>query len=182
MTISRPPVRINSNLLVVILAVITVTLMFLLLYIQFGALRAARDAVTEERAALARDQTRVQQLIKMKADAVGVQEQLNRLERMMPAEPDEDILLADLQAVAEACGLRLTQVRFEERVTKQGYIEMPFKLVVEGRYPELLDLLAGLRDGPRAVRIAELRIARLSEESPEIRADITASAFCAAQR
>ncbi|MGC7847692.1 type 4a pilus biogenesis protein PilO [Desulforudis sp. 1088] len=156
--------------------------MLFLLYLQFGALRAARDAVTEERMALARDQTRVQQLIKMKADAVGVQEQLNRLERMMPAEPDEDVLLADLQAAAEAAGLCLRQVRFEERVTGQGYVEMPFKLALEGRYSEVLDLLAGLRDGPRAVRIEELKLARLNEDSSEIRADIAASAFYAGQQ
>jgi type IV pilus assembly protein PilO len=170
----------TSTVLTVALAALAMASMGMLLYLQIGALNRARDAVAREREALARAEVQLQKLVRAKARAVAVQQELARVNHLLPPEPQEDALLRDLKEAAIWSGLDLTEVRFEKRVSKAGYVEMPLKLVFEGRYPCLVELLAALQAGPRALRIDEVKVGKGRKEFPFIKADVSATAFYAA--
>ncbi|MEG3068017.1 MAG: type 4a pilus biogenesis protein PilO [Syntrophaceticus schinkii] len=54
----------------------------------------------------------------------------------------------------------LLQVRFEKRIPKKGYDEMPIKLTFEGRYHGLLILLDNLQNWERNVRVNEVKVGK----------------------
>lgn len=170
--------RFSSGLLTVLLGVLALAAMAFLLYTQYGALNAARDAAAGEQVAVARARARLAELKQAKEQAAALEERLAAFDRLLPAEPDEDVLITDLQNEADRSGTRLLQIRYEKRVPRAGCTEMPFRIAFEGRYHGLLALLAELQDGPRAVRIDEVKIGKGRGELPQIRAEIAASAFC----
>jgi Tfp pilus assembly protein PilO len=71
----------------------------------------------------------------------------------------------------------LLEVHFEKRVSKEGYDEMPIKLIFEGRYHGLLILLDNLQNWNRNVRVNDVRVNEGRDELPQIKAEITAAAF-----
>jgi len=167
----------SSELLVVILGILALACAAFLIYVQVGALRAAQQAVAAEEAGLERAQAVLQQLAKTKEQAGAMREELARCERLLPAGPAEDALLKDIQDAAGKCGVHFLRINFQPRVARQGYAEMPFTLTGEGRYQEILDLLAELRAGPRALRIDAVKLGKGQKELPFLKAEITASAF-----
>lgn len=166
------------GILAVVLGVVALGLMVFLIYVQVGALREAREAAAAERAALARAKGQLSMLLDMRDNAPLYEARLAAAERLIPREPDENRLVRDLQSAAGLANTELLQVRFEERVAREGFVEMPVKIAFQGRYHGLLDILEGLEGGARAVRVDEVKVGRGREGLPQIRADITAAAFC----
>ncbi|MEW6276901.1 MAG: type II secretion system protein GspM [Bacillota bacterium] len=174
---ARQKAFLSWEALTIILGVLALGCMLFLIFVQVNALRAAQDAAAGEKAALARDQARLQQLSRLKEQAPLLRAQLARAERLLPAAPAEAALLNDIKDAANKSGARVVQIRFENRAAKQGYVEMPLKVTFEGRYQGLLNLLAELRAGPRALRVDGVKIGKGEQELPSIKAEITASAF-----
>ncbi len=156
--------------------------MIFLIYNQLMAARAAYGSLAAEQAALSRDRDRLDQLVWLKNRAGEMKERVARFDHMMPREPEEHSLLDDVRAAANSCGAQLAQIRLEERVSGQGYVEMPFKATFEGRYHNLASLLEEIKKGPRAVRIDEVKMGKGQRDLPYIRMEITASAFYASGR
>jgi len=169
--------RFSSELFVIVLGILALACAAFLIYAQVAAWRAAKEAVAQEEAGLARAQAVLQQLAKTKEQAGAMQEELARCERLLPAGPAEDALLNDIQNAANKCGVHFLRINFQPRVAKQGYVEMPFTLTCEGRYQGILNLLAELRAGPRALRIDGVKLGKGQKELPSLKAEITASAF-----
>ncbi|MDI6709558.1 MAG: type 4a pilus biogenesis protein PilO [Bacillota bacterium] len=176
----RDPRQVPRGLVMTVLCTLAVAAVVFLLSSQVRALNTARGMVAEEQAGFARAEARLQDLIRAKDRAADLEKQFNQSNRLLPPEPDENVLIADLQAESDRAGIHFLQIRFEQRMSRQSYIEMPFKGTFEGRYHNLLSLLAALREGPRALRIDEVKVLQGPMGPPQIRAEITASAFCTA--
>jgi type IV pilus assembly protein PilO len=116
-------------------------------------------------------------MIEARDQELVLKESLAALGRLMPAEPQESTLINTIQGMADDCGIQFQQIQFEKRVPKQGYVEMPVKFTFQGRYNGLLALLDKLQKGSRAVRIDEVKVGKGKEDLPQIKVDVTASAF-----
>ena len=169
----------KKDSLIVVLGVAALVLAALLLYNQWGNLQAARGAVQEERQAVARLQTYIQDMEQAKDNVEELEARYTLAELMMPANPDENIMINTLRTYADATGAKLLKVTFKDRVNKEEYSEMPVELVFEGSYSELLQLLEYLQAGQRAMRVESLKVSKPRQDATVIKADITASAFYA---
>ena len=169
----------NKDILIVVLGVVALVLAVLLLYNQWGNLQTAREAVKEERQAVARLQVYIQEMEQASKNIEELEARYALVELMMPADPDENIVINTLRSYAEATGAKFLKVTFKDRVSKEEYTEMPVELVFEGSYSELLQLLEYLQAGQRAMRVDSLKVSKPRQDATIIKADITASAFYA---
>ena len=160
-----------------IAGVVALVFLAFLLYVQIGALRTAWQNLSIEKTSLTQVQAHLQVLLGAREQYDGLQELLIRFNRLVPAQPDESVLLDDLQIVANASSTDFNQIQFDNRVNQQGYVEMPIKLTFMGRYQELLNLVERLQNGPRVIRIDEIKLGKGNQDQLRLRADITASAF-----
>lgn len=164
-------------ILVAALGIIALVGIAFLTYTRVDDLRSARDTVAAEQAAVAGAEAQLQSLIKARDQASVLKKRLDAFDRLIPAEPKESALINEIQGMADGDGVRFLQIRFEKRAPKQGYVEMPVKIAFQGRYHGLLALLDNLQNGDRAVRIDEVKVGKGKEELPQIKAEVTASAF-----
>lgn len=168
--------RIPGNV-VLIIGVAGLALLVFLLYMQIGALQAAWQEVATETTSLNQVQLRLQGLLTAREQYSGLQELLHRYDSLMPAKPEEKALLNILETTAEETGTIFNQIQFDGRITQQGYVEMPIKLSFTGRYQGLINLIDHLQNGPRDIRIDEIKLAKGSQDQHELKVDITASSF-----
>jgi type IV pilus assembly protein PilO len=162
---------------VLIVGIVVFVFLIFLLYLQIGVLRSAWQDVSAEQSSLAHVQSVLQDRLAAKQQYEGLRELLNRFDRLVPAQPEENVLLADLERAADEAGADFNQINFDNRVNKSGYVEMPLKLTFTGRYQELLNLVDRLENGPRVMRIDEIKLAKDGQELLGLKADLTASAF-----
>jgi len=141
------------------------------------ALAEARNAAIDEQKAIAHAEARLQTLLQYQADESILLDRMAKVERLMPSEAGEGLLVKEIQAVANSANTRFLTVRFDKHTQGDQYKEIPLQITFEGRYEGLLELLDGLRDRSRAIRVDELKIGEGSEELPQIKADIKAKAF-----
>jgi len=164
-----------------LLLAVAIILGSFLLYDQFNKLNAVKDIAATEKVEMQNARAELERLKEIKEQEPQMQEQLALLERLMPVQPDENILITDINAVSQDSYTHLMQIRFEQRGVRENYTEMPFKIVFEGQYHGLLELLGSLQAGERAVRINEVKVGKGKEELPQIKAEIAASAFFTGQ-
>ncbi|MEW5952884.1 MAG: type 4a pilus biogenesis protein PilO [Bacillota bacterium] len=169
--------RAPSTAMVAAIGVAVLALMLFLVYSQVMALKTARQAVADEQGAYAAARQRLQELILIKDNASVMEEKLRRYEHMLPNTPDENTLIDMLGNYGSASGTKLLSVRFGAREDRGEYTEMPVEIAYEGRYHDLLELLAQLQSGERALRIEAVKIGRGRDDLPRVRVDIDASAF-----
>jgi len=167
----------NQRLLTIVLGVVVFICMLVLIYFQVQGLKQARANADSEQAALTQMQSRVTQLIKLKNEAPAMQQQLDLCNQLIPDEGQESTLITDLQSMADSAGVQFLEVHFDARVAKAGYIEMPVKFSFDGHNDGMLLLLNSMQGWKRAIRIDAVQIGKGKGDLPEIRADITGTAF-----
>lgn len=145
------------------------------IYMQQHTLRAAQQKLAAETTALENTKTRLQQMEQVKARGEDMQQQLAFYSRQVPATPLEEELIGDVQNFAAMSGMRLQQVLFEERVSKEEYTEMPFRAELSGDYYGFIQFLTGLQNNERALRVGEFKLSK--DGAGLIRADLYISAF-----
>ncbi len=171
----------GNNTLLVALGVIALLLLLFLFYAQLGALKEARVALQQEQQAFDLAQNRLQELLQIRDQAVYFEDQAESMERLLPTEPEEDLLMLDIDTICQDAGVELKQIRFEKRVDRKDYTEMPLKMTFEGGYYSILSLLNQMQEGPRALRLDEVKVVQGGQNQSGLKADITASAFYAAR-
>ncbi|MGI6078974.1 MAG: type 4a pilus biogenesis protein PilO [Fastidiosipilaceae bacterium] len=167
----------QQTILTVVLGVAILGCMIFLLYSQTNALKEARSQVEQEETALRQEERRLLNLIKLSKQVPELEERKAHAEALIPPLPNENLLITGIQDLADKSKTDLLQVRFETRIPKKGYDEMPIKLTFEGRYHGLLILLDNLQNWNRNIRVNEVKIGKGSKEYPQIKAEITAAAF-----
>lgn len=166
---------------VIVLGIASLLLVGLIFYNQVNAIKAARAELAAEQAALVQTSTRLQNLMQLKENSSEFSEKMIQIEKSLPADPQENELINDLNIISGKAGVELVQIRFENRVPQENFVEMPLKLSFQGSYNNLLNLLVGLQDSPRAMRIEAFKVSKDNQDRFVLRAEISASVFYAAQ-
>lgn len=135
----------------------------------------ARLALEKQQLELANTKLAAMKELEKRSDQMEAE--LEILAQLLPGEPEEDMLILDLQSGADLSAMRFVQVRFAERRETSGTVEMPFQCTFEGGYHELLHFLDYLQVYERAVRVDELRV---DKNEDLMTVNIRASAFYAA--
>ncbi|MFZ5596491.1 MAG: type 4a pilus biogenesis protein PilO [Bacillota bacterium] len=163
---------------VIVYGVAAIILVLIMIYLQVNYLRNALAQKETESNTLSDVRVRLQQLIRAKEQAQFFTDQYNSYKVMLPDKPDEEGLIADIQRGCAVAGVHFVDIHFEERAQKGGYVEMPVKIVVEGRFQNINSLLGNLSDGRRMFRIDDVKIGQGKQSLPVLTASISASAFC----
>ncbi|MFY9272573.1 MAG: type 4a pilus biogenesis protein PilO, partial [Thermacetogeniaceae bacterium] len=140
-------------------------------------LKEAREVVEQEQITLKKEQSRLNYLIQLSKQAEELEQRKKYLAELIPPLPDEDLLITGIQGLADQSNTDFLQVRFENRIAKEGYEEMPVILTFEGRYHGLLTLLDNMQTWNRVLRINEVRVSSGRDDLPQIQAEIKAAAF-----
>ena len=148
---------------------------------QWSDLKSERELLKQEEQSLALARTRLTAMVELDKQKGQMEADLVVLGRLLPEAPSEDKLMVDLQSGADLASMEFVQVRFGERVSGEGYMEMPLTMLFNGTYHELLHFLDYLQVYERAVRIDELRVDAGTADSTDMTVSIKASSFYAAQ-
>lgn len=167
----------QQAVITVVLGVAILACMIILLYHQINALKEAREVVEQEQITLKKEQSRLNYLIQLSKQAEELEQRKKYLAELIPPLPDEDLLITGIQGLADQSNTDLLQVRFDNRIAKEGYEEMPVFLTFEGRYHGLLTLLDNMQTWNRALRINEVKVTKGRDDLPRIQAEIKAAAF-----
>lgn len=171
----------HGSTVLILLFVVVFAVGLMLILMQFNALNEGKARLVEEEQQLALAQTRLQSMIQLKAQSEEMEEKLELLTQLLPGTSAEDDLIVDLQSGADLSDMGLLQIRFGERMSNEGYEEMPLNLVFEGNYHEVLHLLDYLNAYERAIRVDELRMDLPQAEGTEMSVNLRVSAFYAVE-
>ncbi|KAB2951314.1 type 4a pilus biogenesis protein PilO [Heliorestis acidaminivorans] len=167
----------SNKIVLALIAIVLFLLTAFLFYYQFGQLQVAREAVREEQQQLNQAKVRLQELVAIKANVDIMENNLAYLERRLPFQPRQDDIIKVLHSTAGQSGTHLTNLRFGNEASKDGYVEMPLTLSYEGRYHDVIALLQRFDQAERAFRVEEIKLSKGRGDFPELKADITAKAF-----
>lgn len=165
------------DLLIILLMALILSFMLLSIYKQLIAVGREYGKAAAEQAALSGDRDRLDQLARLKNRAAELKDRMEKSNHLLPENPEEEALLADITALAGRCGVQVEKISLEERISGQEYSEMPFTVTFSGRYHSLVSLLNEMGKGPRAVRIDEVKLGKGDIDLPYLQAEISASAF-----
>ncbi len=167
----------QQMVITIVLGIAILACMIFLLYHQINALKEARTVVEEKQVTLQKEQSRLNYLIQLSKQADELEQRKKYLAELIPPLPNEDLLITGIQGLADQSNTDFLQVRFENRIAKDGYEEMPVILTFEGRYHGLLTLLDNMQTWNRALRINEVKVGKGRDDLPQIQAEIKAAAF-----
>jgi len=98
------------------------------------------------------------ELEKIKQDAIDLQAKLDMLKMILPLEKETDQIFRSLQQLATTSGLTVTRVAPRQTIDHDVYTEYPIDLDVAGTYHNVEVFLDRIRQLPRIVNIAGLRL------------------------
>ncbi|MEW6244734.1 MAG: type 4a pilus biogenesis protein PilO [Bacillota bacterium] len=171
--------RNSKDILVFALVGVVLLSLALLSFRQVRALSDVKARVAEEQVLLSQTRAILEKMREAEKQAVQLESQRMLLDRLLPGEPKEDELMLQLQLWADLADMQLMQVRFGDRVKKEGYLEMPVQITLEGKYHQMLVWLGHAESSERAVRIDEIKVGAARAGPPEMLFTVRASAFYA---
>lgn len=166
----------RKNVPVMLLGVAALLFVCFLLYNQINALKSARAELADNRDALAQARTRMQNLIQIKGKSTELQEKMVQIEKALPTNPQQNYLIEQINSIFIKAGVDLLQVSFKEHVTQKGYVEIPIDLTCQGNFNDLYNLISGLQNATRAMRINAIKLTD-SQDPTCLKADIAVSVF-----
>jgi len=169
----------SKNTTMLALGFISLIIVLLLIYTQLVALKEVKMASQHERLMIDRNQIELQELLYIRDQADYIKKLAGGMERLLPSEPEEDLLMLNIDTICKDAGVELTKISFEQRVEHKDYIEMPLKMTFQGGYHGFISLLSQMQDGPRALRLDEVKVVQDDQYQDGLKTDITASAFYA---
>jgi type IV pilus assembly protein PilO len=138
----------------------------------------ALDQLTAKKAALAEELRAIESVLdrqgEMKAEQEAARARVERLARLIPADPAASELQATLALVARANGLVLIKFKPKDEVVLEHHQETPIETQVEGPYAGLSPYLDSVRALPRLLRVGDLKIDRQRSGSHRMAVEITA--------
>jgi type IV pilus assembly protein PilO len=114
--------------------------------------------VEELQKTIARSLQQEKELEKIKQDAIDLQAKLDMLKMILPLEKETDQIFRSVQRLAATSGLTVTRVAPRQTIDHEVYTEYPIDLDVSGTYHNVGMFLDRIRQLPRIVNIAGLRL------------------------
>lgn len=105
-----------------------------------------------------------------KQQMIEMEETFGALLRQLPSDTEVAGLLEDITHTGLGSGLKFETIDLQPEVAKEFYIELPFKITVEGTYHELGSFVSGVAGLPRIVTLHDLQIkdAKRSESESDV--------------
>lgn len=169
----------RSTLFLIVFAIIAALVLGYFIYRQVGIRADLHDEIEVEADRVSAAESRLDYLKDLAARSDEMEESLEIMAQLIPDHPLEPELIILLNDAAEAVDIGMLQVRFDERIEQEGYMEMPINLSFEGRYLQAIELLKSLAGSDRGIRIDDIRMGRGSEELPFLNILVRGSVFYA---
>ncbi len=107
---------------------------------------------------IAKSEAQQKVLAQLKKDSLALQAKLDMLKLVLPLEKETDQVLRSVQAAASTSGLRIMRVGFRPIIDHEVYTEWPIDMEVLGTYHNIGAFLDKIRNLPRIVNVAGMRI------------------------
>lgn len=114
--------------------------------------------VADLQATIAKSLLQEKELEKIKQDAIDLQTKLDQLKMILPLEKETDQIFRSVQQLATTSGLSVSRVSPRATIDHEVYTEYPIDLDVTGTYHNVGLFLDRIRQLPRIVNIAGLRL------------------------
>ena len=168
-------VALSRTAVILTLAIVAAIIGAILIYVQVGINRTLKEEALAEQLKLTQAQAQLARYHQLRDNAPVYREQLAVLKRMIPADPGEELLIRQIYYLADDAKLRVNEIRFGTRAKKNGYVEIPLEITLEGGFQGLLKTLSDLRAGSRAIRVHNVRVSKQGDT--KVRITISANAF-----
>ncbi len=99
-----------------------------------------------------------------KQQMLEMEETFGALLRQLPSDTEVAGLLEDITHTGLGSGLKFETIDLQPELAKEFYIELPFKIRVEGSFHELGSFVSGVAGLPRIVTLHDLDIKHLGEK------------------
>jgi type IV pilus assembly protein PilO len=107
---------------------------------------------------IAKSEQQQKMLAQLKKDSLALQAKLDTLKQVLPLEKETDQVLRSVQQSASTSALRILRVGFRPIVDHEVYTEWPIDMEVVGTYHNIGAFLDKIRQLPRIVNVANMRI------------------------
>jgi Tfp pilus assembly protein PilO len=109
------------------------------------------------------------------SDLQEVRQRIASFEGRLPTEKEVPKLLNQFQKIAEDCGVRYRSITAEPIEEKDLFVRIPFKVEIEGAYPQIGEFLRSLEFGDRFIKVDRINIG--PEEDSRNEASFTISTY-----
>jgi len=140
---------------------------------QVKKVRKLRAELTELTGQTANIAPKLVEFNKLSSDLVIKQRQLEKVEQVLSGKVELAEILSSVSKQARSHGLQIQQLRPQRATAMRsragkfsGYRQLKVDLGMSGRYEELGDFLAALKEQPFYIRVAELRVQRGNKRPP----------------
>jgi type IV pilus assembly protein PilO len=147
-------------------------------------IRPANAAMASQKALLIEKQAKLTKLQSAPAAAEELEDQLGRLsqaviffESKLPPASEIDSVLQNITIIAKRNNLASSTIKTLKTKSKNGYIELPLKMKLNGNYMSYYSFLLELEQLDRITKIRELTLTKDDENEGCMEASFTVSIF-----
>jgi type IV pilus assembly protein PilO len=120
--------------------------------------QAKNATLSELKMTIAKSEAQQKVLAQLKKDSLALQAKLDMLKLVLPLEKETDQVLRSVQQAASSSSLRIMRVGFRPIVDHEVYTEWTIDMQVIGSYHNIGQFLDKIRNLPRIVNVAGMRI------------------------
>jgi type IV pilus assembly protein PilO len=159
-----------------IVAIIVIVVLIVPQVLSLGALGVEEQTATNE---LNVAKATYAQLEELKLNSRKTENDLLRIDRKAPGDPELPALLIQIQDISSKSGITLLSVKPSPLVQNNDYAEVPLEIQIDGYFFSLLDFIYRLEKLPRIINIKSIEIKEGKLLLPNIEATVRGSAYVA---
>jgi type IV pilus assembly protein PilO len=128
---------------------------------------------------IAKSEAQQKMLEQLKKDSLALQAKLDMLKLVLPLEKETDQVLRSVQQAASSSALRILRVGFRPIIDHEVYTEWPIDMEVVGTYHNIGAFLDKIRNLPRIVNVAGMRISSRASQGDDAFTSSVAATYVA---
>jgi type IV pilus assembly protein PilO len=128
---------------------------------------------------IAKSEAQQKILAQLKKDSLTLQAKLDMLKLVLPLEKETDQVLRSVQQAASGSALRIMRVGFRPIIDHEVYTEWPIDMEVVGTYHNIGAFLDKIRNLPRIVNVAGMRISSRASQGEDAFTSSVAATYVA---
>jgi Tfp pilus assembly protein PilO len=166
----------NNSILLVLSGLVAVFLIVLIIF-SLNKINKINDQIAVETKKLEENKQTLEMLKELELLRPELESANDILKKQIPDQPYEHGLIEYIHKLSENNKNNFVEIVFNERKKRDNLSEMPFSLIINGKYSSLLGLLDSIENGERLIRIDEIRIDSTGDGKGTISTFITANTF-----
>lgn len=169
--------KISSYHVLMAASMVLSAFLILLSALKIAEFRNTTTNLEKERLALEQNEQKLMEMMSLEKDRSKLANIISVLKDKLPDNPNEYQLMVQMRNMSLKHNAEFKTIKFEERINHNDMVEMPFSMIVSGKFSSIVELLADISGGERLIRVDKIKIAKLDGQNGTIQADITASAY-----